>query len=85
MFNYYNFPYAFGLLFAKGLYGLYKREGNVFVEKYKKLLSITGKANIENIALTAGIDITKPEFWKESINGIKTDIDKFISLTENLI
>ncbi len=27
--SFYNFPYAFGLLFATGLYAIYKREGGV--------------------------------------------------------
>ena len=34
----YNFPYAFGGLFARGLYAQYRAEGEAFVPKYKKLL-----------------------------------------------
>ncbi len=42
-YNYYNFPYAFGLLFAKGLYAEYLKKGRAFSKDYEKLLSITGK------------------------------------------
>ena len=28
--SFYNWPYAFGLLFAKGLYGIYQKEGKLF-------------------------------------------------------
>ena len=44
--NYYNFPYAFGLLFAKGLYAEYQKRGSDFCKDYEKLLSITGKNNL---------------------------------------
>jgi len=48
----YNFPYTFGLLFAKGLYAMYVKHGNEFVENYDKLLEITGKNNILEITKT---------------------------------
>ena len=40
------------LLFAKGLYSIYLNKGENFVEKYDKLLDITGKNNLWNIART---------------------------------
>ena len=39
--NFYNFPYAFGCLFAKGLYAQYQKEGPAFVDKYNRLLEAT--------------------------------------------
>ncbi|HPJ23335.1 MAG TPA: M3 family oligoendopeptidase [Bacillota bacterium] len=36
--SYYNFPYAFGLLFAKGLYAKYLENKDHFVKLYDKLL-----------------------------------------------
>ncbi len=33
--SFYNFPYAFGLLFATGLYAIYQQRGPAFVEDYK--------------------------------------------------
>jgi pepF/M3 family oligoendopeptidase len=78
--NFYNFPYAFGLLFSKGLYALYLEQGNSFIEKYDKLLSITGKNNIEDVVASIGIDITNKEFWKNSLKLIENSIEEFIKL-----
>lgn len=55
--NFYNFPYAFGLLFAKGLYAEYLKKGSEFSSEYENLLSITGKHNIADITKEVGIDI----------------------------
>lgn len=81
-YNYYNFPYAFGLLFARGLYEKYKNDKENFVDEYEKLLSITGKNNLEDITKTMGIDITKKEFWKSSLKTIEDDIELFIELSK---
>src|SRR5471030_438483 len=53
-YNYYNFPYAFGLLFAKGLYAEYQKSGQAFAKDYEKLLSITGKNKIADVAKVMG-------------------------------
>ena len=79
-YNYYNFPYAFGLLFAKGLYALYIEKGDAFTEDYRKLLSATGKANLKDVALMADIDITDKTFWKTSLDLICEDIKKLIEM-----
>ena len=80
--NFYNFPYAFGLLFAKGLYAQYLINGEAFVEKYDKLLALTGKASIEDVVAYMGIDISDKTFWEGSLNLIKKDIETFISLAK---
>ena len=80
--NFYNFPYAFGLLFAKGLYAQYLEKGETFVEKYDKLLALTGKASIEDVVAYMDIDISSREFWDASLNLIKKDIEKFIELAK---
>jgi len=80
--SFYNWPYAFGLLFAKGLYGIYQKEGKPFTEKYDKLLSATGKLNVEDIAMLADIDITDVEFWRTSLKVLKEDIDLFLEITK---
>jgi pepF/M3 family oligoendopeptidase len=72
---FYNFPYAFGLLFSKGLYGMYLKEGQSFSDTYEKLLSITGKMTLEDIGKTVNIDITNQAFWQNSIDMISEDID----------
>ena len=83
--NFYNFPYAFGLLFAKGLYAEYLKKGSEFSSKYENLLSITGKHNIADITKEVGIDIHNKEFWKSSLRTIEEDIDKFMELSKELL
>ncbi|MDD3122105.1 MAG: GNAT family N-acetyltransferase [Candidatus Izemoplasmatales bacterium] len=80
--SYYNFPYAFGLLFAKGLYAKYLQNKETFVPLYDKLLSATGKNTVEDAAMIAGIDVTDKAFWKGSLDLIKEDIDLFLELTK---
>lgn len=78
--NFYNFPYAFGLLFAKGLYKLYQEEGAAFIPKYDKLLAFTGQETIENVCLSVGIDVRTKAFWRNSLAVIAEDIEQFIAL-----
>jgi pepF/M3 family oligoendopeptidase len=81
--NFYNFPYAFGLLFGKGLYAQYLKDKKGFVSKYKDLLSLTTKASVEDCAKSMGIDVTSKDFWYDSLNEIKKDIDEVIELLKN--
>lgn len=81
-YNYYNFPYAFGLLFAKGLYAEYLMKGESFTSEYERLLSITGKNKIADITKEVGIDIHNKEFWRNSLKTIEEDIEKFIELSK---
>ncbi|RII34649.1 M3 family oligoendopeptidase [Clostridium chromiireducens] len=80
-YNYYNFPYAYGLLFAKGLYSEYIKRGADFAQDYEKLLSITGKNNLSDVAKVMGININNKEFWKNSLKTIEEDIEEFIKLS----
>ena len=75
--NFYNFPYAYGLLFAKGLYAQYLTEGASFPEKYNKLLAATGSASLEAVGDMAGIDVRKKEFWTKSLKLIENKVDEF--------
>jgi len=78
--SFYNFPYAFGLLFATGLYAIYKQRGAPFVEDYKKLLAATGEASAADLAKRFGIDIRKRKFWEDSLAIIGKRIDRFCEL-----
>ena len=79
--SYYNFPYAFGGLFSRGLYAKYLEEGEAFLPKYRALLNATTVDTVENVAGIAGIDLTKPEFWRQSLQMIADRIDEFIKVT----
>lgn len=78
--NYYNFPYAFGLLYGKGLYKQYLKDKDSFVKKYDEMLRATALYSIEDVAKIMDIDITKKEFWIESLKFIEEDIDLFYQL-----
>lgn len=77
-FHFYNFPYTFGMLFGLGVYAMRNQEG--FFEKYKKLLASTGKGSAEEVAQSVGIDITKKEFWKSSLNVIENAVEEFLKI-----
>ena len=80
--SFYNFPYAFGGLFARGLYALYKKQGKDFVPLYKALLHATSVNNVEDTAKMAGIDLTDKAFWCEGLQSLSDEIDEFIELTK---
>ena len=80
--TFYNFPYAFGGLFARGLYAQYQREGAAFVPKYKKLLRTTTVATAEDVAKVAGIDLTDKEFWRGALQTVAQQIDLVCGLLE---
>ena len=79
--SYYNFPYAFGGLFSRGLYAKYLEEGEAFLPKYRALLKATTVDTVENVAGIAGIDLTDPDFWRKSLATITEAIDLFIAET----
>lgn len=80
--NFYNFPYAFGLLFAKGLYAEYINRGDSFSKEYENLLSITGKNKIADVTKVMGIDIHNKDFWRSSLKTIEEDIENFIEVSK---
>ena len=80
--TFYNFPYAFGGLFARGLYAQYLEEGASFVPKYKKLLYTTPIATVEDAAKVADIDLTDKNFWRSALQTIADQIDLFCQLVE---
>ena len=80
--TYYNFPYAFGGLFARGLYAQYEKEGASFVPKYKKLLNTTTVATAEDVAKVADIDLTDKNFWRGALQTVADQIDLLCKLWE---
>jgi pepF/M3 family oligoendopeptidase len=78
--SFYNYPYAFGNLFAKGLYAIFKEKGESFVEDYKALLASTGEAMAADLADRFGIDIRSKEFWAKSLATIAPQIERYKAL-----
>ncbi len=78
---FYNFPYAFGVLFAAGLYSLYLEEGKeVFVPKYKAMLNATPTCNVEEAGALMDIDLTDKKFWESSLEIIEKNIEEYCKL-----
>lgn len=77
---FYNYPYAFGLLFSTGLYALYKQRGEEFVPQLKNLLASTGQASAADLAKRFDIDIRSGEFWESSLQVIEARINRYLQL-----
>jgi len=75
--GFYNYPYAFGQLFALGLYGLQKSQGPDFVKVYEHLLGQTGIRTADDLARSAGFDLGRPDFWRQGIAVIEKQIAEF--------
>jgi pepF/M3 family oligoendopeptidase len=78
--SFYNFPYAFGLLFGTGLYAIYQQRGADFVDDYKSLLASTGEAMAADLADRFGINIRTRKFWDDSIAIIGKRVDRYCEL-----
>ena len=79
--NFYNFPYAFGNLFAKGLYAEYLNRGDSFCGDYEKLLAVTGKMMVSDVTEIMNINVKDINFWRNSLKVIEEDIEEFIKLS----
>jgi pepF/M3 family oligoendopeptidase len=76
-YNFYNFPYAFGLLFGLGVYATYLKEGDSFIPRYKELLRSTGEGKAADLAGRFGIDIRSSAFWDASIAVLAKQVDRY--------
>lgn len=81
-YNFYNFPYAFGELFGKGVFAQYLKKGADFVPDYCRLLRSCGSGSIADVAASVSIDVRDPDFWRSSLEIVKGNIDKFCALVE---
>jgi pepF/M3 family oligoendopeptidase len=78
--SFYNFPYMFGL----GLFARYQMDPEGFKAGYDDLLSLTGMDDAAGLAARFGIDIRTPAFWHTSLDTVRADIDRFVSLVDRL-
>jgi pepF/M3 family oligoendopeptidase len=78
--SFYNFPYAFGLLFGLGLYAIYQERGKAFLPDYDQLLSSTGEGTAADLAARFGIDIRRRAFWEGSLQVIAGRIERYEAL-----
>lgn len=81
---FYNFPYAFGYLFAGGVYDRARKEGSSFADKYRALLADTGSMSTEDVAKRhLDVDLGSEEFWVDAVTRSVADVDEFVKLAKN--
>ena len=80
--SFYNWPYAFGLLFGRGVYARYLAEGDAFVPLYDRLLESTGQDTVTGVAASVGIDVNDPAFWRSALDTIRETIDRFEKMVD---
>lgn len=78
--SFYNFPYAFGLLFGLGLFAIYQQKGEAFVPEYMELLASTGEGTAADLAARFGIDIRSKSFWEGSLKVIEAKVERYCAL-----
>jgi pepF/M3 family oligoendopeptidase len=77
---FYNYPYAFGMLFGMGLYRVYEKRGKRFLKDYDNLLSSTGMARAAELAAPFDIDLRQPAFWQGGLDVVRKHIDRYLKL-----
>ncbi len=84
--TFYNFPYTFGFLLSRGMYALYKEEGQSFLPRYEAFLTMTGSAMAHEVAKQSiARDLESPEFWVEAIDTLKGPTDELERLLPSVI
>ena len=83
--SFYNYPYAFGLLFGLGLYSIYEERGSSFVEDYEAILMRTGLADVRTVARSVGIDVADRSFWAGGLQALERAIEEYEKEAENLL
>ena len=78
--SFYNFPYAFGLLFGLGLYAVYQERGKAFLPEYDALLRSTGEGTAADLAARFDLDIRQRAFWEGSLRVIEKRIERYLIL-----
>ncbi|MEZ8371727.1 M3 family oligoendopeptidase [Vibrio splendidus] len=81
--SFYNYPYLFGYLFSKGVYAQRDAKGEQFYGDYVSLLRDTGSMMAEEVVQKhLGMDLTQVDFWQQSIDMVKVQIDEFERLLD---
>jgi oligoendopeptidase F len=84
--TFYNFPYSFGYLLSRGLYGMFKKEQEAFLPKYENFLRKSGSNMAHLVAKeTLGADLESKEFWKQSIMSHEPELKLFEELVAKVL
>ena len=83
--SFYNFPYLFGYLFSLGVYARRDDLGDEFFPRYEALLRDTGRMTAEDLAAKhLDVDLTRPDFWRGTVEMLATRIDRFEELVRRI-
>ena len=79
---FYNFPYAFGMLFGLGLLAVRDAEPEGFFARFDELLADAGMSEAAELAGRFGIDLRDPAFWRTSLDLFRADVDRYVVLAD---
>ncbi|TVQ95881.1 MAG: M3 family oligoendopeptidase, partial [Spirochaetaceae bacterium] len=79
---FYNYPYAFGLLFGLGLAAQRQENPDGFAERYQHLLRTTGTASAVEVTREAGFDIESGDFWRGALAVVTERVNEFTALAD---
>jgi pepF/M3 family oligoendopeptidase len=82
---FYNFPYAFGALFALGLLAVREAEPDGFLDRFDTLLADSGMREANELAADFGIDLSDPAFWRASLDSFRDDVERYEALTDLVV
>lgn len=84
--TFYNFPYTFGYLLSRGLYGKFRKEGSGFLTAYEEFLRLAGSDTAENVVKrTVGDNIEKPDFWAAAIKSLEEPLARLDALAPKVL
>ena len=78
---FYNFPYAFGMLFGLGLLAARDQEPEGFFDRFDTLLADSGMREANDLAAEFGIDLRDPAFWRASLDTFRADLERYEALS----
>ena len=81
---FYNFPYAFGMLFSVGLATVQERNPEGFFARFDSLLADSGMREAVDLAAPFGIDLRDPAFWRASLDTFRADVARYATLADEV-
>lgn len=83
VYHFYNYPYAFGLLFSAALYGRWREMGDAFWPMYDKMLRFSGEASVREAAQAAGVNVSDPHFWRGGLKFFENKLAQMEKIAQN--
>lgn len=84
--TFYNFPYSFGYLLSRGLFGMFKKDGKKFLPRYEQFLRLSGSDMAHEVARQSlGADLEETAFWKQAILSHEPELQQFEELVTRVL